>query len=58
MTLVAVLVMVLPPPGVVVTVGQHTGMVCVVNMVSGVHPGVQLPLDLTHVLSGGGVESG
>ena len=58
LALVAVLVMVHPPPSVVVTMRHHTGMAFVVNVVSGVHPGVQPLLNLPHVLSGGGVESG
>ena len=53
---VAMLVMVHPPPGVVVPVAHHARVRVVVDVVSRVHPGVQLLLNLPHILSTSGVK--
>jgi len=48
------LVMIHPPPGVVVPVAHHARVRVVVDVVSRVHPGVQLLLNLPHILSTSG----
>ena len=52
------LVMVLPPPAVVVLMAHHARVRVVVDMVSRVHPSIQLLLNLRHILSTSGEEIG